>query len=485
MIKKHLIFKVLFVLLASTLSTFVQAQDPREEVEKKKLQQTIENLVQKSRISKDKLGIVIGYSGEAHDSIYNLNGQKKMIPASLTKIVTAAVALEKLPIGHKFTTELLSEGSTQDGVLKGDLYLKGGGDSSFVSESMWNLVNSFSRTEVKIIEGDLVVDDTHFDSIRYDAGRDPARNDEPYDAPIGAMLFNWSSVSVFVRPHSELGQPAKVFLDPQTEYLRVVNKTKTVKGQRNSLAFSRRPSSDKNFIEEIIVTGEIGSDSREVNDYRSITQPDLWAAYNLKEFLRQRGIEVKGQIRAGTTPKSARVLAENKSKPVADQVRDMMKYSNNTVAEMLTKNISAANKKVPATMDDGLSVMRAHLQSFGVKDFELTSPSGLSRRNLFLPNDIFKVLSHLKQNFKVFPEFLASFPIMGIDGTLKKKRDDTPSYARVRAKTGFLTGVAGLAGYLGRDDEKQITFVFIYNGEFAESARARDLFDFILDRLAQ
>lgn len=455
-------------------STFVQAQDKNQ----------IEALIKKSRIPTDRLGLVIGFSGSKNDLIYNLNGQKKMIPASLTKIMTAAAALEKLPLGHKFETSLLSEGAIKNGVLKGNLYLKGGGDAGFVSESLWNLVNQLTRSEVTSIEGDIVVDDTYFDSVRFDDGRDPARNDEPYDAPIGAMSFNWSAVSLFARPAAEAGAPAKVFADPQSNYIRIVNKTKTVKGRRSSIAFSRRPSSDKKYVEEILATGEIGIESPEVNDYRGITQPDIWAGHNLVEFLKQRGISVSGRVRSEATPKTAKVITSVKSKPVADQVRDMMKYSNNFVAEMLTKNIAAYNKGGPGTMPAGLEIIREHLQSFGVKDFELTSPSGLSRRNSFYPNDIFNVLSHIKQNFKVYPEFLASFPIMGIDGTLRKKSGDSPSYARVRAKTGHLTGIAGLAGFLGRDDEKQITFVFIYNGEFAESARARDLFDQILDRLS-
>ncbi|MEK6554348.1 MAG: D-alanyl-D-alanine carboxypeptidase/D-alanyl-D-alanine-endopeptidase, partial [Bdellovibrionota bacterium] len=419
------------------------------------------------------------------DSIYNLNGKKKMIPASVTKIMTAATALEKLPLGYKFTTTLSSSGSVSGNTLKGDLYLRGGGDAGFVSESMWFLVNNFTRNQITTIEGDIAVDDSFFDTVRFDPGRDPARNDEPYDAPIGAMSFNWSAVSIFARPAAEAGQPAKIFLDPDTSYLRVVNKSKTVKGNRNSIAFSRRPSTDKNFIEEIYVSGEIGVESAEVNDYRSITQPEIWAGYNLKEFLRQRGITVTGKIKVGKAPTSAKTLAEVKSKPVADQVRDMMKYSNNFVAETLTKNLSVYAGTSPGTMPGGLEIIKKHLRDIGLTDFEITSPSGLSRRNLFLPNDIFKVLSHVKQNFKIYPEFVSAFPIMGVDGTLKKKRTDTPAYARVRAKTGFLTGVASLAGYVGRSDEQTVTFVFLYNGDYKESARARDLFDQILDRVAQ
>lgn len=463
------IFVVILTLLILPLAQAKQGEDLAE------LKSAIDKLVASSRIPKERLGLVVGFSGDLSDAVYSLNAEKRMVPASLTKIITAGAALEKMPVGHQFVTTLNSAASIKDGVLKGDLYLKGGGDAGFVSESMWFLVNEFVRNDVVSVEGNLIVDDTFFDTVRYDSGRDPERVDRAYDAPIGAMTFNWSAVNIYVRPG---GGKARVYLDPVNSYLKLVNNTKTVSGNKNTISATRRNS-------EIVVSGNIGSELGEVVIYKSVSEPDLWAGHNLREFLKQRGVTVTGEIKTGKTPSSAKVLAKAKSKPVADQVRDMMKFSNNYVAEILTKNLAAHATGNQGTMDKGVSILKDYVRSIGVNDFDLYSPSGLARKNAFRPGDLFKILSHVKSNFKIFPEYLSSLPILGVDGTLRRRPGDSPVFARVRAKTGHLNGVSGLAGYLGRDDEQQMTFVFLYNGTESESSKSKDLFDRLLIRLSQ
>lgn len=452
--------------------TFAQAM-PAEDLAR--LKGALDKIVDASRIPKERLGLVVGLSGDLNDAVYSLNAEKRMIPASLTKIITAGAALEKMPVGHQFITTLNSAGSIKDGVLKGDLYLKGGGDAGFVSESMWFLVNEFVRNDITTVEGNIVVDDTFFDSVRYDSGRDPERVDRAYDAPIGAMTFNWSAVNIFVRPGNG---KARVYLDPVNGYLKLINNTKTVSGNKNTISATRRNS-------EIIVSGNIGTETPEVVIYKSVSEPDLWAGHNLREFLKQRGISVTGDIKTGKAPSSAKVLAKAKSKPVADQVRDMMKFSNNYVAEILTKNLAAHATGGQGTMDKGVSILKDYVRSIGVNDFELFSPSGLARKNSFRAGDLFRILSHVKSNFKIFPEFLSAQPILGVDGTLRRRPGDSPVFARVRAKTGHLNGVSGLAGFLGREDEQQMTFVFLYNGTESESPKSKDLFDRLLIRLSQ
>lgn len=465
---------VSFLLLTAVAAQAKPAQDLTE------LKAALDKIIVTSRIPKERLGLVVGFSGDLSESVYSLNAEKRMIPASLTKIVTAGAALEKMPVGHQFLTTLNSDAPIKDGVLKGDLYLKGGGDAGFVSESMWFLVNEFLRNDITSVEGNIIVDDSFFDNVRYDSGRDPERVDRAYDAPIGAMTFNWSAVNIFVRPG---GKEGRVYIDPINSYFKLVNKTKTVSGSKNTIAATRRPSSDPKFKEEILVTGDIGSNVNEVVIYKSVTEPDMWAGYNLREFLKQRGISVSGSIKSGKAPASAKVLAKAKSKSIADVVRDMMKFSNNYVAEILTKDLAAQVGGGQGTMEKGVSILKDYVKSIGIKDFELYSPSGLSRKNTFRPSDLFKILSHVKSNFKIFPDYLNSLAIMGVDGTLRRRPEDSPTFARVRAKTGSLNGVAGIGGFLGREDEEQLTFVFLYNGVDSETPKARDLFDKLLIRL--
>ncbi len=462
-------FTLFLILFAGCLAQAKPAQELGD------LKAALDKIVASSHIPKERLGLVVGLSGDLSDAVYSLNAEKRMIPASLTKIVTAGAVLEKMPVGHQFVTTLNSSSQIKSGVLKGDLYLKGGGDAGFVSESMWFLVNEFVRNDITAVEGNLIVDDSFFDSIRYDAGRDPERVDRAYDAPIGAMTFNWSAVNIYVRPGDG---KARVYLDPVNSYLKLVNNTKTVSGNKNTITATRRNN-------EIVVSGNIGTETPEVVIYKSVTEPDLWAGYNLREFLKQRGIAVSGEVKSGKMPASTKVLASAKSKPVSDQVRDMMKFSNNYVAEILTKNLSAQVTGGQGTMDKGVSILKEYVRSIGITDFDLFSPSGLSRKNALRPGDMFKILSHVKSNFKIFPEYLSSLPILGVDGTLKRRPGDSPVFARVRAKTGHLSGVSGLAGFLGREDEQQMTFVFLYNGTDSESPKSKDLFDRLLIALSK
>jgi D-alanyl-D-alanine carboxypeptidase/D-alanyl-D-alanine-endopeptidase (penicillin-binding protein 4) len=449
------------------------------------LKSDLQKIIKKFGVPESELGLyVTAGEGDNQEVILDLNSKRKMIPASISKVATASATLESFPPGYKFKTQLLSEGDIQEKTLKGDLYLKGGGDPSFVSENMWFLVNTFKRNDLQKIEGDIVVDDSLFDAKRFDTSRQPERVDRAYDAPVGAMSFNWNSVNIFVRPGAKPGEPARVYLDPENDYVRLVNKTTTMTGDGNSIAASR--VEDKNFGGDVIhVSGKIGKGAKEVVIFKNITKPDLWAGYNLKSFLAQRGIAVTGKIRVGKATEKMRLLAESESKGIEQVLADMNKFSNNYVAEMLTKNMGAI-KNAPGSLEAGMEVINAHLKKLNLPEDQYTmlNPSGLTRDNRISPFAMWKIILHLRNDFQVQPEFLTSLPIAGIDGTLKKRMKNSPGERWVRAKTGYLTDVVSLAGYAGRKDGRVFTFAFIFNGS-KDEASMRNLFDQMLIALVQ
>lgn len=446
-----------------------------------KQKQNIQTLIAKSGISQNDLGILITGGESSEIIVSDINSGKKMIPASITKLVTAAATIRAFPPGTKFKTTLWIDGKVSQGVLKGDLYLKGSGDPSFVSENMWFLVNSFLRNSIQKIEGDINVDDTLFDSIRYDSSRQKARVDRAYDAPTGAMSFNWNSVNIFVRPGEKVGDPAKFFVDPENKYIRVVGEIATVAAKSATNISIDRDTDPKNKNGDLIrISGKIASGSKEQVVFKNITQPDFWAGENLRSFLSQRGIVVSGLVKTGPVPSSAKLVAESESKPIENMLSDMNKFSNNYVAEMLTKNI-AAKKKVPASMDQGMQALNDYMRVLQVpmSQYELYNPSGLTRENKMSARALWTVLKDIQSQFQYQPEFVNSLPIAGIDGTLKNRMKNTPAERWVRAKTGYLSGVISLAGYAGRSDGTVLPFVFIYNGS-ADENKARGLFDQIL-----
>ncbi|MCB0363703.1 MAG: D-alanyl-D-alanine carboxypeptidase/D-alanyl-D-alanine-endopeptidase, partial [Bdellovibrionales bacterium] len=292
-----LIFWVLALCIFSTVPLLALANGD--------LVNRLNETLNQSSIKQKELSILVTLHAEGKATeVFNLNTKEKFIPASLTKILTAGMSLEKYPVGFRFVTELLATGPVEGGQLKGDLFLKGGGDPSFVSESMWVLVNDFVRSGIKSVEGDLVVDDSRFDSERFDQGRDPQRVDRAYDAPVGAMSFNWNTVNIFVRPGKKKGDKAQVFIDPENSYIQLINKAVTGSSQsKRNLQASRKPNGKSTDM--IVISGSIPQGGDEFVIYKGVSHPDLWSAHNLRSFLLKRDISIKGSIRSGRVPLEA------------------------------------------------------------------------------------------------------------------------------------------------------------------------------------
>lgn len=446
------------------------------------IQEDFQKVIKRHHFSESSLGIYVEDDGK---KLVDINANKLMVPASLTKVVTGGAILSKMPLNIKFVTELWSKAPIEGEVLRGALCLKGGGDPSFVSEKMWYLVNELTRTGIKTIEGDLLVDTSRFDSELYDAGRDSTRVDRAFDAPVSPISFNWNSINVYVRPGLKENEAARVFLDPANEYVELENKTRTVaKNGVKSIEVSRVKMGDR---DKVIVSGNLSLNANEVVVYKSISNPTLWSGYHLKQFLSQRGITFKGSIKGADCESDSKLLAKVDSKNLNEMTSDMLKFSNNFVAEMLVKNLAAEESgKKGASMKDGLESIRTYLDKLGLKrsDYVLENVSGLTRGNRFSAKQLSVVLASIKNDFLIYPEFLSGLPIAGVDGTMKnrlKGQDDT----LVRAKTGYLDGVIGLAGYVGRKDNSPLIFVFMFNGGFDQGLAARPLFDSLIKELSK
>ena len=442
----------------------------------------IEDLIKKNIKGSDAFSLIIGTRGD----LFERNSHVMLIPASITKLATSLTALEQLTPGTKVQTDVFSSAHIQDENLNGDLYLRGGGDPGFVSESMWKLVNDISRTGLKTVQGDIIVDDSFFDHVRFDESRDDLRVERAYDAPVGALSFNWNSVNIYVRP-SHLGDMASVILDPENEFSELENTVKTVSNGTTDIQIQRVEKPDHDVFK---VRGQIRLDEGEKVLYRSVSRPDLWSGYQLKAFLRNHGIEVTGKVRAGSVGSAAIPLISAESKPIESMVIDMDKFSNNFVAEMLTKLIGA-KVKTPGSIALGMKVISEKLDRIEAckGEHSLVSPSGLTHRNRISTHCLWNILNLTKEKFLIAPEYMSSLPIAGIDGTMKKRLKSDAFIGTVRAKTGSLEGVVSLAGYIrgGNIGEKQNTFTpfaMIYNGKQDES-KIRDFFDSILQVVTQ
>ena len=451
--------RVLFFIIAINLSP-VGAY-----ASKSKLNDSTTAILKKYKINPNDTSIQIL---NAHKEIVSINAHTQKIPASISKLLTSLAALKRFKSGHRFYTRIYGDGQ--------NIYLKGGGDPGFVSETMWFLVNEFNRTGIKDISGDIIVDDTLFDSVRYDDSRESTRVDRAYDSPVGAMSFNWNAVNIFVKP-AVVGSKARVVVDPENGFFDLVNNTVTVQGSPKKELVAT--ISNENRI--ITVSGDVPADMPEKAIFKSIENPDLWSGHNLKFFLSQRGIKVRGKIRTGVVPENAELLALSESKSLSQILADMNKFSNNYVAEMLVKGLAAQDSDKNASLKKGVEVIREELKKIGIKDseFVFSNPSGLTRENRFSAELMNKVLTEIKDDFSIYPTFVDSLPIAGVDGTLKRRFKNTDGEGWVRGKTGYLSGVVSLAGYAGKRNGEVLTFSMLYNGPRDESI-VREAFDKII-----
>lgn len=406
-----------------------------------------------------------------------VNAHRALNPASVTKLITAATVLRELPIGTRFETRLLSEAPIEGATLTGDLILKGGGDPSFVSETLWLLANRLAQTGIRNIAGDVLVDDRYFDDILLDPSRNTKPSEMAYDAPVNAMAFNWNAMAITIRPGDSVGSPARVFVDPPSSYVRVDNHIRTVAGSGiASLYASRRQGRD--FQGDVLtLRGDIGINANPYETYRNVTRPALWAGSALAYYLELLGIEVTGDVRHATVPAVGGELTRIEGRPVEQLVSDMNKVSSNFIAAMLVKNL-AARRQPPGSMATGMEILEDYMASLGIdqREYYLRNPSGLTRLNRLSAAALVRVLEDMTSDFRVENEFMASLPIAGIDGTLHNRMTLSPAKGWVRAKTGYLRGAVSLAGYAGRDDGSKVIFAFLYNGP-APAYRVRALFD--------
>lgn len=434
----------------------------------------IEKVIKSGGIPMQNLGIFVSKDNE---TIYENKSNEKFTPASLSKIITAVGALKTFAPEERNITELRSGSQVKAGILDGPLYIKGHGDPSFISEQMWVLVNNLTRSKITKIKGPIIVDSAIFDNKYFDDSRQSLRVDRAYDSPVSGLSFNWNTVNVYLRAGDKVGQPLRVIIDPENDYFTLVNKTTTVSGAKPA-AIVIDKQSDKDG-EKLIVSGSMGISQKEAVKFASVTHPDLWVGKNLIQFLKQRGIEVENtKVTSQKTPSGADLLAEAKGWTYFEVVDGMMKFSNNFLAEMLTKNIASKNGK-QGSVDRGVDIIKEILETnYGLKksNYDFFSPSGFSNKNKITPKDLGDLMSNAQKDFTISSFLLSSMASPQSEGTLSRRMGSLKEPRLVRAKTGLLSGVTGLAGYAANSKGEVFTFVFIYNGSGKE-AQARDLFD--------
>jgi D-alanyl-D-alanine carboxypeptidase/D-alanyl-D-alanine-endopeptidase (penicillin-binding protein 4) len=409
------------------------------------------------------------------------HAEELMIPASVTKLVTAASVLEHFTPAKTFETKFYYSGRMHRGVISGDLYVVGDGDPMVVSERLWQLAADFRQMGVEQIRGDIVIDNSLFDDEFIDSSRREGerRSANAYDAPVSAFGVNFNTVTVSVRPSDRIGARPVVSLDPYLlSSIKVQNSAKTKRRSSGGDLYVERVQDPRSDQTSIKVAGSIGRNQSLTKHYRSVARPAVVAADYIKAFLAHEGIKVLGKTRENVRPKNTEFLYSFSSYPMQKLVDGLNKFSNNFIADVLTKRLGAeiGSAQAPAmspgsgSFVNGIAAMTDFLQNkVKIKsDFVIKNGSGLDTQNRLSARHLTKLLAYMEARLDLYPEFVASLPASGWDGTLKKRfRRHANLLGGVRAKTGTLSdpvSVSSLAGYLRHPRHGACAFTIIQNG---------------------
>lgn len=405
-----------------------------------------------------------------------IDPDKQMTPASVTKLYTAALALETWGTDYRFETEVLTRGTRSGARLDGDLILKGGGDPKLTNEHLWRLAHDVARSGITEVTGNLIVDESRFGTIACD-NKDRCQSQQrtwrSFDALLSATPVNHGIISVSITPGARVGDPARVRIEPFDLPSYTVNgRVNTVDGFGNQAQVSRYTDANGERLE---VSGSIGVNAGTHHVYRSVGQPARYAGELFQAFLKSLGVNVNGRVAVTTEPVNSRRLTRMPGQPMTAVLNDMQYYSNNLIADVMALNLLVErNPGASVSMGAAGGVLQLYAHELtaqsrfaqGPSNARLFDGSGLNPDNRLSPVDLVALLDHVYQRSQDFPFFVGALrvpyhsPARGLSGSEEVWR-------RMSLKTGGLSepvSVHTQAGYLRFPDGGWGAYAMLVNG---------------------
>ena len=401
-------------------------------------------------------------------TIAQLSLDQRLSPASVSKLVIGADALETWGPGKTFTSQIFIRGRLKDHVLYGDLIFYGQGDPSLTNEKLWFLTTDVARYGINKVTGKIIVNKSYFGDIKADENRNHglAHSKNAYDAPLSSAAINFSVLAMVVSATQNTGEKANIAIEPyQLPSVKIINHVTTIKAGPSKVLVQR---DSKNGFDIFTVSGDIAINSPMIRVYRSISNADNYAGEVISAFLNHAGIQTSGQVEVENKAlKNTDVLvSEVQSFPLAWQLRGLFEMSNNFIADMLYLKLNNLENYMQQVIPNSSG---AHSHDTDIP-ITLHSGSGLTPENRLSARDVVTLLSRMYSKGNLFPEFISALAIPGEAGSLKNrfhKLTEEPVKLMLRAKTGTLTeplDVVALAGYSRLKNGDWIAFAFIVNG---------------------
>jgi serine-type D-Ala-D-Ala carboxypeptidase/endopeptidase (penicillin-binding protein 4) len=432
-------------------------------------------------------GVVVE-SLDRGDRLYELHPRRLLVPASVAKLVTLATAADAVGWDYRFDTPIQATGPIVDGILQGDLIVVGSGDPAIGGrggDDITAFVSAIQALGIRRIDGRIIGDDDAFEDPR--PGLAWAWDDLGYisGSLFGALNLGENRMTVTIAASDVEGGPTTATVDPQAANRPLANRIVTgARGSAQLLWPEQRPGEMS-----LTLAGSIPAGARPATLNVSAGNPTFWFASVLRHRLQRAGVEVAGEAFDidDVTPRpdraAARAIYSYRSRSLAEIAQPMLKESINLYAEaVLRLNAVAA----PRTNDAALEGMRRRLEAWGISRdaWQLIDGSGLSRRDTVAPETLVAVLRRMYDASGRSP-WMTALPVAGRDGSLDGRMKGTPADNNLRAKTGTMSNVRSLAGYVRTGDGEALAFAVMVDNFEGSGAQAVTAIDAIAVRLAE
>ena len=410
------------------------------------LREQLQSALREKPLSRSRVGVQVITASDGK-VLFDHYGGRLFNPASNTKILSTAAALTELGPDYRYRTRLYGPEPDCDGVVHGDVEVRGAGDPSLVTADLAEIARSLVARGVTKIDGSVIADGRFRD----------ARDNTPGEG--GALILNRNTYTIRIHP-GEVGHNATLELDPETDFFALHSAVTTVDGKKKNRLRADISREDGKLA--VTVRGRINVKSDAVIRRRIGDGATLVAAL-VRRALIDFGIDVTGGVRGGALAANTPLLCEHESIPLAEICRVSNKDSNNFVADTIFKTVGGERVGGAPSLAKGRIAVRDLMTPIGVEppEYVIENGSGLTHANRIAPSTLVKLLRHLYFNLTVAPEFLASLAVAGVDGTIRNRFLGSDAVGLVRAKTGTLSGVSALSGYVGDTGEIVIFSILV------------------------
>ncbi len=394
--------------------------------------------------------------------LYRKNDKQLLHPASNMKVITSATGLEYLGPEYTFSTSVYHTGIIMDSVCYGDIVVVGGFDPDFTTEDLDTLVYSLKDYGINEIRGNIYGDVSNMDSLFWGNGwmwDDDPSYDFPYMTP---LIINDVSIEIAYEP-GLIGNPVNISLIPETDFFDITNESITSKEDTSNFEITRDWLNRGN---EIIISGDLSYRAEPDTVKINIVNPEYYFLYLLKEKIEANSIKFYGRLDTLTLPVYSKLIYEKK-RSFGEIIINLNKDSDNLSAEMTLRALSLERYDKPASAKKGIQVIDSLIArtELNYKNYKIVDGSGVSHYNLVTPELLIEILKYMyyksPENYKILKE---SFPIAGVDGSLENRMKKNQAFENVYAKTGTLSGVSTLSGYLMSANKHEIAFsIFVQN----------------------